>query len=174
MQTNVKGTGRRGRGAAGSARGVDGEPLTALELGAWRGMLQAHAGVVRRLDADLRGRHGITLSAYEVLMMIGTSERGRLRISELSAGTLLSVSGISRMVDRLAREGLVVRESCEEDGRGAEVALTPSGRGRLRAARAGHLEGVRREFLSRFTDAELEALDGFWRRVEPAAPADRD
>lgn len=172
MQTNVK----RGRGAAAppAARGVDGEPLTPLELGAWRGMLQAHAGLVRRLDADLRGRHGLTLSAYEALMLLGTSERGRLRISELSAGTLLSVSGISRMIDRLQREGLVVRESCEEDGRGAEVALTAAGRGRLRAARASHLEGVRREFLAHFSDEELAALDGFWRRVEPAGPSDRD
>ena len=180
MQTNVK----RGRTAATRAgapaprppaeRGVDGEPLTALELGAWRGMLQAHAGLVRRLDADLRGSHGLTLTAYEVLMLLGTSARGRLRISELSAGTLLSVSGISRMIDRLAREGLVVRESCEEDGRGAEVALTPSGRGRLRAARASHLEGVRREFLACFTDDELAAMEGFWRRVEPAGTADRD
>ncbi len=171
MQTNVKGV-RGARGGA-AARGGDGEPLTALELGAWRGMLQAHAGLVRRLDADLRGRHGLTLSAYEVLMLLGTSERGRLRISELSAGTLLSVSGVSRMIDRLAREGLVVREACEEDGRGAEVSLTPSGRGRLRAARASHLEGVRREFLARFSDAELAAMDGFWRRVEPPAAGDR-
>lgn len=168
MQTNVKGA------PAGAARGTDGRPLTDLELGAWRGMLQAHAGLVRRLDAELRARHGLTISAYEVLMLLGTSGRGRLRISELSAGTLLSVSGISRMVDRLAREGLVARESCEEDGRGAEVALTPSGRGRLRAARAGHLAGVRREFLSRFSDEELEALGGFWRRVEPAGPSDGD
>ena len=78
-----------------------------------------------------------------------------MRISELSGATLLSVSGMSRMVDRLVRDGLVVRESCDEDGRGAEVALTATGRGRLRAARAGHLADVRREFLARFSDDEL-------------------
>jgi DNA-binding MarR family transcriptional regulator len=159
MQANVKG--------GGAARGVDGEPLTPLELGAWRGLLRAHADLVRRLDAGLRASHGLSLTSYEALMLLGTSPRGRMRISELSDATLLSVSGMSRMVDRLVRDGLVVREACEEDGRGAEVALTTSGRGRLRAARAGHLADVRREFLTRFSDEELDAMGGYWSRIEP-------
>ena len=157
----------KGESAGASLRGVEGEPLSPLELGAWRGLLRAHAGVVRRLDADLRSRHGMSLTSYEVLMLLGAVPRKRLRISELSAGTLLSVSGMSRMVDRLVREGLVVRESCEDDGRGAEVALTASGRGRLRAARASHLAGVRAEFLARFSDDDLARMEGLWSRVEP-------
>jgi len=167
VQTTVKD--ERGAGAGDAARGADGELLTPLELDAWRGMLRAHAALVSRLDADLRAAHGLSLGSYEALMLLGTSPRKRLRISELSAATLLSVSGMSRMVDRLVREGLVVRESCEEDGRGAEVALTPSGRGRLRAARASHLAGVRREFLSRFSDDELATMRDFWSRVAPDA-----
>jgi DNA-binding MarR family transcriptional regulator len=166
MQANVKRADDRGAVGGGGARGADGDLLTPLELGAWRGLLTAHAGLVRRLDADLRARHGISLTSYEVLMLLGSSDRRRMRISELSGATLLSVSGMSRMVDRLAREGLVVRESCEDDGRGAEVSLTPSGRGRLRAARASHLAGVRREFLERFSGEELAAMAGFWSRVE--------
>lgn len=165
MQATVKqNEGDRG---ASVARGADGDPLTPLELGAWRGMLRVHASLLRRLDEDLRAAHGLSVTSYEVLMLLGGSPRRRMRISELSAATLLSVSGMSRMVDRLAREGLVVREACEEDGRGAEVALTPSGRGRLRAARATHLAGVRREFLSRFSDDELAAMGDFWSRVAP-------
>ena len=152
---------------AASSRGVDGELLTPLELSAWHGMLRTHAALLRRLDDDLRARHGLSVTSYEALMLLGTSPRRRMRISELSAATLLSVSGMSRMVDRLVREGLVVREACEEDGRGAEVALTASGRGRLRAARAGHLAGVRREFLSRFSDEELAAMGAFWSRISP-------
>ena len=180
MQANVKAGSKSGSksgsktggktGPPPATRGSAGDPLTPLELGAWRGFLSAHAGVVRRLDADLQARHGISLTSYEVLMLLGSEPRRRLRISELSSATLLSVSGMSRMVDRLAREGLVVRQSCEDDGRGAEVALTPSGRGRLRAARASHLAGVRREFLARFTDDELSAMEGLWVRVEPPGP----
>ena len=88
-----------------------------------------------------------------------------MRVSELSGATLLSVSGTSRMVDRLVREGLVVKEPCEDDGRGAEVALTAMGRGRLRAARASHLAGVRAEFLGALLRRGARALAGLWERV---------
>lgn len=165
MQANVKDA--SGGRAVRTARGVAGEELTGLELRAWRGMLRAHAEVTRRLDAELRERHGLSLTGYEVLMLVGASPRRRLRISELSQGALLSVSGMSRMVDRLERDGLVVRESCADDRRGAEVALTAAGRGRLRAARATHLAGIRSEFLLRFDDDELSLLGAFWDRVAP-------
>jgi DNA-binding MarR family transcriptional regulator len=159
--------------AAAGARRTDGEPLTPLELGAWRGLLRVHASLIGEMDEEMRERHGISLSAYEVLMLVGDAPRRRLRVSELSAATLLTVSGASRLVDRLVRAGLVVKEACEEDGRGAEVALTPTGRGRLRAARASHLADVRRRFLSRFSDGELEEMAGFWRRLgaEGSSPA---
>jgi len=160
-QANVKDR----EGAAPALRGQVGEPLTPLELAAWRGMLSVHAAVVRRLDADLRRRHGISLTAYEVLMLVGDAPRRRMRVSELSGATLLSVSGVSRMVDRLVREGLVTKEPCEDDGRGAEVALTTMGRGRLRAARASHLAGVREEFLGRYSDEELIDLARAWERI---------
>jgi DNA-binding MarR family transcriptional regulator len=162
MQANVK-------GGEAAARGVAGERLTPLELGAWRGMLRVHAELVRRLDAELQARHGISLTAYEVLMLLADAPRGRMRVSALSASTLLSVSGVSRMIDRLAREGLVVKEACEEDGRGAEVALTNMGRGRVRAARASHLADVRACFLSHLSDEELAALAEVWERVTPQA-----
>lgn len=168
MQANVKGPGGAARGGRGAgARGRDGEPLTPAELAAWRGMLVAHAHLTRRLDAELRGRHGITLTAYEALMLLGTSQAGRLRVSELSRGALLSISGMSRMIDRLERGGLVRREACEDDGRGALVSLTPSGRGVLRAARASHLSQVRAEFLDKLDDDELRGLGDLWERVAP-------
>jgi DNA-binding MarR family transcriptional regulator len=157
MQANVKGGGR----------GTGGTPLTELELGAWRGMLAAHASLTRGLDAELRAEHGISLGTYEALMLLGTSPSGRLRVSELSRGALLSISGMSRMIDRLERDGLVRREACEEDGRGAEVALTDAGRALLAEARASHLRAVRERFLEHFDDDELAALADAWRRVTP-------
>lgn len=159
MQANVKGADR--------VRGSAGERLTPLELGAWRGMLRAHAEITRRLDAELHTRHGMSLTSYEVLMLLSDAPRGRMRVSELSAATLLSVSGVSRMIDRLAREGLVVKQACEEDGRGAEATLTAMGHGRVRSARASHLADVRAHFLSRLSDDDLAVLAGIWERVTP-------
>ena len=155
-----------------AARGTEGEQLTPLELGAWRGMLRAHARLTREMDAEMRARHGISLSAYEVLMLLGDAPRRRMRVSELSAATLLSVSGVSRLVDRLVREGLVAKEACEEDGRGAEAVLTPMGRGRLRAARASHLADVRRRFLTRFSDDDLAEMAAFWERLDDGGARD--
>jgi DNA-binding MarR family transcriptional regulator len=161
-------------GTAGTvpARGVEGEPLSPLELAAWRGLLRAHAGLVREMDAEMRARHDISLTAYEVLMLLGDAPRRRMRVSELSAATLLSVSGVSRLLDRLVRDGLVAKAASEEDGRGAVAALTPMGRGRVRAARASHLADVRGRFLSRFDADELRQMAGFWRRLgaDEAAP----
>lgn len=153
----------------GPPEATGGAPLSASELAAWRGLLKAHAGLVRRLDADLKAQHGLSLTSYEVLMLLGSAESTRVRISELSAATLLSVSGTSRMVDRLERDGLVARGVCEEDGRGAEVSLTSVGRVRLDAARATHLAGVRRQFLSRFTREELASMADLWARLEPGS-----
>lgn len=159
MQANATGQ------AAAGARGVEGEPLAPLELASWRGLLRAHAGLIREMDAEMRARHGISLSAYEALMLLSDAPRRRMRVSELSQATLLSVSGISRLVDRMAREGLVAKQACEDDGRGAEVVLTPMGRGRVRAARASHLADVRRRFLAHFDDEELEEMARFWQRL---------
>src|SRR5262245_1797572 len=128
-------------------------------------MLRVHARLTRDMDAEMRARHGISLSAYEVLMLLGDAPRRRMRVSELSAASLLSVSGVSRLVDRLVREGLVVKEACEEDGRGAEAVLTTMGRGRLRAARASHLADVRRRFLAGFSDDELREMAALWERL---------
>jgi len=72
---------------------------------------------------------------------------------------------MTRLVDRLAREGLLERVACSDDARGAFAKLTPAGREKLRAARATHLAGVRAMFLDLFTPAELEALGDSWDRV---------
>jgi DNA-binding MarR family transcriptional regulator len=78
---------------------------------------------------------------------------------------ILSRSGLTRLIDRLEREGLVERRSCAQDARGAYAVLTDRGRERLRSARATHLAGVRALFLERFSQAELELLGDLWDRI---------
>ena len=121
-------------------------------------MLRAHAATTRQLDAELVAGHRISLSAYEVLLFLADAPAGQLRMSELADGVLLSRSGLTRLVDRLAREGLVRRERCEDDARGLNAVITPAGRELFTRARTTHLEGVRRLYLSRFEDAELDVL----------------
>jgi DNA-binding MarR family transcriptional regulator len=139
--------------------------LSGRELAAWKGLLETHSTLVARLDAELERDHGLPLTSYEVLMYLADSGEGRLRMGELAERLLLSRSGITRLVDRLERQGLVERQPCEDDGRGYYATLTPKGRERLRAARPDHLNGVRRHFLARLSPSELDALSHAWERL---------
>ena len=128
-------------------------------------MLRAHAALTRELDAELRARHDLQLSSYEVLLFLATSADGSMRMSELADGVLLSRSGLTRLVDRLVRAGLVERRECEEDARGLLAAITPAGRRLFAEARGTHLAGVRRLFLERFSTAEQRTLGRLFERV---------
>lgn len=139
--------------------------LDAEELGAWRGMLRAHSALTKALDAELVRAHGLPLSSYEVLLFLADSPEGQMRMSELADGVLLSRSGLTRLVDRMEREGLLRRERCEDDARGWFAAITPKGRELFTRARKTHLDGVRERFLSHFTRDELRSLAAFWERI---------
>ncbi len=130
-------------------------------------MLRAHAGLVKELDAELVREHDLPLSSYEVLLFLNDSGDGRMRMSELADSVLLSRSGLTRLVDRLERDGLLKRERCESDARGLFAEITDEGRSVFAAARATHLDGVRRLFLDRFTRDELRTLGALWRKLEP-------
>jgi DNA-binding MarR family transcriptional regulator len=139
--------------------------LDARELRAWRGLLRIHDQLSKALDAQLDAAHGLQLTSYEVLMYLSDAEGGRMRMNDLAASVLLSRSGLTRLVDRLEREGYLERCSCAHDARGAFAVLTPAGREKLEAARETHLAGVRELFLSHFTPEELDVLGDAWERV---------
>src|SRR4051812_46461372 len=142
--------------------------LTETELRAWRGMLRVHAALTKALDAQLEAEHGLPLSSYEVLMYLADAPGQRMRMSELAETILLSRSGLTRLVDRLEREGLICRQSCSHDARGAFAKLQPAGAEKLRAARATHLAGIRALYLSHLGEAEQELLGDVWERMLPA------
>jgi DNA-binding MarR family transcriptional regulator len=143
--------------------------LTGTELGAWRGLLRVHAALVRELDAELDEAHDLPLSSYDVLIYLQAAPDRRLRMAELADSVLLSRSGVTRLVDRLEREGLIVRDNCASDGRGLYAVLTDEGEAMLAKARPTHLAGVRERFLRHFSEDELEQLAEYWERVMPGA-----
>jgi len=149
------------------ARRTGGDKLTPLELGAWREFLHVHAVLTRELDEELRRSHGLPLSSYDVLVNLESAPDRQMRMSELADAVLLSRSGLTRLVERLEAKGLLERRECTEDARGAYAVLTDRGRDRLAEARTTHLSGVRRLFLERFDEQELESLGGLWQRVLP-------
>jgi DNA-binding MarR family transcriptional regulator len=148
------------------------ETLTAGELRAWRGLLRAHACLAKRLDAALDNAHRLPLSSYEVLHHLEDSTGGRMRMCDLAEQAQLSRSGLTRLVDRLEREELLERCSCEQDARGSFACLTEIGRERLEEARVTHLAVVREHFFSRFSEAELSVLADMCQRIAPCNGAD--
>jgi len=145
------------------------ETLTLGELRAWRGLLRAHACLAKRLDAELDQAHGLPMTSYEVLHHLQEASSGRMRMCDLAEQAQLSRSGLTRMVDRLEREGLLERCSCAHDARGSYACLTEAGRDRVEAARVTHLAVVREPFFSRFSEAELSVLADTWERIAPCA-----
>lgn len=141
--------------------------LSDRELQAWRGMLRAHGALTKALDADLEAAHGIPLSSYEVLVHLATADGERMRMSDLAESVVLSRSGLTRLVDRMERDGLLARASCPSDARGSFAMLTDAGREKLAAARDTHISGVRERFLDRLSDAEQDVLGECWERVVP-------
>src|SRR5437764_10058404 len=139
--------------------------LETRELRAWRGLLRVHAALSKALDAQLEAEHGLPLTSYEVLMYLSDAPGGKMRMHDLASSVLLSRSGLTRLVDRLERDGYLERCSCAHDARGAFAVLTPAGRDKLVAARATHLAGVRRLFLGHFRGEELDVLGAGWDRV---------
>jgi DNA-binding MarR family transcriptional regulator len=148
---------------------ADQEALTVGELRAWRGLLRAHGCLAKRLDAELERAHGLPMTSYQVLDHLQEAQGGRMRMCDLAEQAQLSRSGLTRMVDRLEREGLLERCSCDHDARGSYACLTVSGRERVEEAHITHLAVVREHFLSCFSESELSLLADMWERIAPCS-----
>jgi len=126
-------------------------------LEAWRSLLRAHATLMRQLDTDLEKKTGLALADFDVLAQLALAG-GELRMTDLAARALISRSGMTRRVARLADEGLVRRADTDADARGVVVVLTDAGVARLTEAAPVHLRGVSDLFVARLNQKELAVL----------------
>src|SRR6266545_4811090 len=101
--------------------------LTDEQLEAWRAFLRAQAALIRTLDRELEAEQGLPITFFDVLVQLSQAG-GRLRMSELADAVLLSRSGVTRLVDRMVRAGLVRREACPTDRRSMYATLTTEGK----------------------------------------------
>jgi DNA-binding MarR family transcriptional regulator len=140
------------------------ERLTDQELAAWRGMLQVSFRLRREMGEAL-ARHGLAMPDYDVLVTLAAQPRGRMRMNELADAVLQPRSSLTRITDGLERRGLIHREPCEVDARGTWAVLTREGRAAFRDAHRTHIANVRRLFLDRLADEQLEQLAAAWEAV---------
>jgi DNA-binding MarR family transcriptional regulator len=144
--------------------------LTDRELRAWRAFLRAHAQITRALEADLLAEHQLSLPEYDVLVSLVEAPDRRLRMTDLATRVLISRSGLTRLVDRMERSGLVRRVSCPSDARGTFAELTDDGYTRLRQSAGTHLRGVRDYVTGQLQGDELDTLFALMSRIGGAEP----
>jgi len=134
------------------------EGLSSAELSTWRTFLRAHATVTRRLEAELVAEHELPLASYDVLVQLSEAPDRRLRMTELADRVLLSRSGLTRLADRLERDGLISRQACPSDARGTLAVLNDYGLARLQEAWPTHRRGVAEHVTGRLTADEVATL----------------
>ena len=142
--------------------------LEGVALEAWRSYLQSHASILRELDAELVAAHGMTTRDYEVLLYLAQAPERRLPMSVLATSTMLTRSGITRLVDGLVAAGLIERLSCPSDARISYARLTDPGYEKLRAAGCTHIAGIQRLFLEHFSAQEVKQLASLLSRLPGA------
>jgi DNA-binding MarR family transcriptional regulator len=142
--------------------------LSPLQMDAWGGFLRTHTVLHRELDQRLARGQQMSMSSYELLLRLAWAGEDGLRMSELAQRMLMTSGGLTRLADRLEREGLITRTRSREDLRGYVVRMTPAGREALKRANRQHLDDVRELFLDHLTEDELELLAGIWARLKLA------
>ena len=128
---------------------------------------EAFAGLANRYAVQL-DQHRLSPVEFEVLMRLARSPGHRLRMTDLAGQTSLSTSGVTRVVDRMDRSGLIRREACPSDRRSSYAVITDDGMARLEQVLPGHLELIQRWFIGQLTPDELDAMLGSLRKIRDA------
>ena len=141
------------------------EYLSDAEFRAWHGSLLFTNSTTRALDEALSAAHGVSVKEFDVLITLFNAPEGQLRMAELAERVVLSPSGVTHLVTRLERDGLVQRTVDEHDRRSFFAALTHAGRQRLRDSRPTHNDVIRERLTQRLTSHELKTLGALWEKV---------
>lgn len=120
--------------------------------------MQTYDTVIRALEREMEEEQGLPLTWYDILAHLDSAPEGCMRMQELAQSVLLSRSGLTRLIDRMADAGLVTRQPSEEDRRGRYAVITQEGRATLRRAIPGHIRGIQQHFLRYLDLFDVQAL----------------
>jgi DNA-binding MarR family transcriptional regulator len=137
-------------------------------------LIRSHRRLTELLGRELEEQVGIPLVFFDVLIHVGAAPEGRLTMSRLSSDVALTTGGVTRLVDRMADAGLVVRQNCPNDRRSVHVVLTPEGQAVLQRAVAAHIEGIDRHLMGPLSASDRSALErALIKLLEAPAPVGR-
>lgn len=132
--------------------------LTEEEQQAWRGLLRMTSQLNARMNRQLLQEFGISLTDYEVLVVLSEAPQGRLRVFEMADALAWEQSRVSHQLARMQRRSLIAREDCASDARGAFAVLTGAGRAAIERAAPAHVEMVRQLVFDGLSHDQLTAL----------------
>jgi MarR family 2-MHQ and catechol resistance regulon transcriptional repressor len=132
---------------------LDDDRITAYGL-----LLEAHRRLSQVFERSAEARSGLSSAPIEVLLRVGRSPEGRLRMTDLACQLGLTSGGVTRLVDRVVEAGYIERAACPGDRRVQWVVLTPAGQRKLGEVLDVHLDELQHEFVDRLTPAEMQAL----------------
>jgi MarR family 2-MHQ and catechol resistance regulon transcriptional repressor len=147
-------------GSMGETKAFDDERLTTVGL-----LMESAAGLRRVFQRRMEEEQSLSNQSFDVLIRLARSPGSELRMSELAAQTSLTPSGLTRSVDRLQDQGLVIRRVCPEDRRGSFAVLTPTGRALMDRAIPNHIAHIDEVLSALFTPGEEETLAALLRRL---------
>lgn len=148
------------------ATSLDDARLTAVGM-----IMEVHQGLIEKF-APTFARHGMSVNEFEVLLRLGRTPGGRLRMSDLAMQTKLTTSGVTRVIDRLEKAGLVDRTTCDDDRRGTWAQISATGITKVSDATSEHLDDVENWFTGRLSADQLDALTTALRAVRDAVRPD--
>ena len=139
--------------------------LTEEEQRAWRGLVRMTSQLNARGNRQLQDEYGISLADYEVLVVLSEAPEGRLRVFEVADALAWEQSRVSHQLARMQRRGLIAREDCATDARGAFAVLTAAGRAAIEQAAPAHVELVRQLVFDELSRGQVSALTEITTRV---------
>ena len=139
--------------------------LTEEEQRAWRGLLRMTSQLNARANRLLLQEYGISLADYEVLVALSEAPEGQLRVFEVADALAWEQSRVSHQLARMQRRGLITREGCATDARGAFAVLTEAGRAAIERAAPAHVEQVRQLVFDELSHEQVSALTEITTRV---------
>src|SRR3954451_2481673 len=145
-----------------------------VEIQAFVRLIRARSAVTRDLSAQLQADHGLSINAYEALLMLARAPDSRMRRVDLANSLLLTASGVTRLLDGLERDGFVGRDACDSDRRVTYAVLTTAGRDKLREADRSHTRQIRELMGAHYDGAELAQLCDLLGRLPDVEPAETE
>ncbi|MDB6034275.1 MAG: transcriptional regulator, MarR family [Verrucomicrobiales bacterium] len=136
-----------------------------VSVDAWGYLLRIHAELTSRIEADLEAQGHISLTWYDVLLVLDNAPEKQLRMNEIAEKIVLSRSALSRSAAKLVEEGYIKKETCPEDERGAFAVLTKKGQQALAQARPVYWAGIQKYFAAGLTEGEINQLVSTFEKV---------